>query len=129
MAQSEQGRSVSADQFQDLALGRRVRRNRRDTPLAGRTLDPQAALFSTAPRRKRWSIAPETAQNTPRDRILINKISSLQWHRVMGVMKRVCKHDGDPTGRPAPMGYRNEFVHELQPAVRARAAGAACRRI
>src|ERR1700738_431656 len=44
-------------------------------------LGSTAALSSTAPRRKRSFIAPGSAQNTPRDRILINKISSLQSHR------------------------------------------------
>src|SRR5262249_47037598 len=51
-------------------------------------LGSSAALSSTAPRRKRWPIAPGIVQNTPRDRILINKIFSLQRHREMGVMKR-----------------------------------------
>jgi hypothetical protein len=46
-----------------------------------RDLGSSAALSSTAARRKRWSVASGTTQNTPRDRILINKISSLQWHR------------------------------------------------
>ena len=89
MAQSEQGRSVSASVPRPCAWPPSAAKSMRYTPC--RTdLGSSAALSSTAPRRKRSSIAPETAQNTPRDRILINKISFLQWHRVMGVMKRGC---------------------------------------
>jgi hypothetical protein len=41
-------------------------------------LGSSAALFLTAPRHKPLSTAPGAEQNTPRDRILINKTSSLQ---------------------------------------------------
>ncbi len=37
------------------------------------------------------SSAPDHTQNTPQDRITINKTSSLQWHRQMGVVMPDCR--------------------------------------
>jgi hypothetical protein len=62
---------------------RRIARTRIDGPLLlqpiwerlgiAAVLNASAALSSAAPPRKRWSIAPGTRQNNPRDR-LIKKI-------------------------------------------------------
>ena len=60
-------------------------------------LGSSAALSSTAQPQKRLSFAPGTAQTIPRDRIPINKTSSFQQHREMGVMKRGCSFISDLT--------------------------------
>jgi hypothetical protein len=39
------------------------------------------------------SIAPATAQNSLRDRILISKTFLYRWHSEMGVMKRAVERD------------------------------------
>ena len=58
-----------------------------------------AGRSSKAKREKPLSSAPDHGQDTPQDRIPINKTSSLQWHRQMGVVMPDCTTERESARR------------------------------